>query len=103
MVVITTKRGRMASKPSITYRMQLGFSQLTQNNWDLMNTAERIQYEKEIGLTSGKNYDLLGKTDVNWLDAELRAQSGRGQRTAHIDGRNVALGDQYGELPVPQG
>ena len=34
-----------------------------------MNTAERIQYEKEIGLTSGKNYDLLGKTDVNWLDA----------------------------------
>ena len=103
VVVITTKRGRMASKPSITYRMQLGFSQLTQNNWDLMNTAERIQYEKEIGLTSGKNYDLLGKTDVNWLDAELRAQSGRGQRTAHIDGRNVALGDQYGELPVPQG
>lgn len=69
VVVITTKRGRMASKPSITYRMQLGFSQLTQNNWDLMNTAERIQYEKEIGLTSGKNYDLLGKTDVNWLDA----------------------------------
>ena len=67
--VITTKRGRMASKPSITYRMQLGFSQLTQNNWDLMNTAERIQYEKEIGLTSGKNYDLLSKTDVNWLDA----------------------------------
>ena len=69
VVVITTKRGRMASKPSITYRMQLGFSQLTQNNWDLMNTAERIQYEKEIGLTSGKNYDLLSKTDVNWLDA----------------------------------
>lgn len=69
VVVITTKRGRMASKPSITYRMQLGFSQLTQNNLDLMNTAERIQYEKEIGLTSGKNYDLLGKTDVNWLDA----------------------------------
>lgn len=69
VVVITTKRGRIASKPSITYRMQLGFSQLTQNNWDLMNTAERIQYEKEIGLTSGKNYDLLSKTDVNWLDA----------------------------------
>ena len=69
VVVITTKRGRMASKPSITYRMQLGFSQLTQNNWNLMNTAERIQYEKEIGLTSGKNYDLLSKTDVNWLDA----------------------------------
>ena len=68
VVVITTKRGQMAEKPNITYRMQLGFSQLAKGNWDLMNTAERIQYEKEIGLTSGKDYDLLSKTDVCWLD-----------------------------------
>ena len=68
VVVITTKRGQMASKPNITYRMQLGFSQLAKGNWDLMNTAERIQYEKEIGLTTGKDYDLLSKTDICWLD-----------------------------------
>lgn len=68
VIVITTKRGRMAEKPNITYRMQLGFSQLAKGNWDLMNTAERIQYEKEIGLSSGKDYDLLGKTDICWLD-----------------------------------
>lgn len=68
VVVITTKRGQLDSKPNITYRMQLGFSQLAKGNWDLMNTAERIQYEKEIGLTTGKDYNLLSKTDICWLD-----------------------------------
>ena len=34
----------------------------------MMNTAERIQYEKEVGLTANKNYDILSKTDINWLD-----------------------------------
>ncbi len=49
--------------------MQLGFSDIACGNWDLMNTAERIQYEKEIGMTDGKDYGILSQTDVNWLDA----------------------------------
>lgn len=69
VIVITTKRGRMGDRPIINYRMQLGFSQIANDNWNIMNTAERIQYEKEIGLTEGKNYALLSQTDVNWLDA----------------------------------
>ena len=68
VVVITTKRGRMEEKPTISYRMQLGFSQIAKGNWDLMNTEERIQYEKEIGLTTGKDYNRLSQIDVNWLD-----------------------------------
>ena len=51
VVVITTKRGAKADRPRIDYRMQLGFSQIAGDNWDLMNTEQRIQYEKEIGLT----------------------------------------------------
>ncbi len=69
VIVINTKRGRRAEKPVINYRMQVGFSQISQKNWNIMNTDERIRYEQEIGLTSGKNYDLLRKTDVNWLNA----------------------------------
>lgn len=69
VIVITTKRGRQMERPQINYRMQLGFSDIACGNWDLMNTAERIQYEKEVGLTSGKDYSILSKTDVNWLDA----------------------------------
>ena len=68
VIVITTKRGRMADCPTVEYRMQLGISQVASGKWDLMNTAERIQYEKEIGMTAGQNYPLLSKTDVNWME-----------------------------------
>lgn len=68
VVVITTKRGLSMDKAKVTFRAQYGFSQLAQNNWNMMNTAERIQYEKEIGIDTGKDYDVLSRTDVNWLD-----------------------------------
>lgn len=68
VVVITTKRGLSMDKAKVTFRAQYGFSQLAQNNWNMMNTAERIQYEKEIGIDPGKDYDVLSRTDVNWLD-----------------------------------
>ncbi|MBO5044984.1 MAG: TonB-dependent receptor [Alistipes sp.] len=69
VIVITTKRGRMADRPRIEYRMQMGFSQVANNDkWDLMTTPERIEYEKQIGMSVGQNYDVLGKINVNWLD-----------------------------------
>jgi TonB-linked SusC/RagA family outer membrane protein len=67
VVVITTKRGKMGVV-SINYRMQMGLSNLASGKWNLMNTAERIAYEKEVGLTEGKDYDLLSQTDVDWRD-----------------------------------
>ena len=69
VIVITTKRGRNMSQPNVNYRMQMGWSAIAHGNWDLMTTAERIQYEKELGLTAGQNYDYLSKTDVNWMEA----------------------------------
>ena len=68
VIVITTKRGQMDDRPLIEFRTQLGISQVASGNWDLMNTSERIQYEKEIGMTTGQNYNLLSQIDVNWLD-----------------------------------
>ena len=68
VIVITTKRGRMSDRPRIEYRMQLGFSQADASKWDLMNTEERIRYEKEIGMTDGQNYALLSQTNVNWME-----------------------------------
>ncbi len=69
VVIITTKRGTTSDSARITFRTQVGISQLAHSNWNLMNTAERIAFEKEIGLDAGQNYDLLSKTDINWLDA----------------------------------
>ena len=68
VIVITTKRGRNMDRPNVNYRMQMGVSSIAHGNWDLMNTAERIQYEKEVGMTAGQNYDYLSRTDVNWMD-----------------------------------
>lgn len=68
VVVITTKRGRSMDKANITLRTQWGVSQLAKGEWNLMNTAERILFEKETGLDAGQDYELLSKTDVNWRD-----------------------------------
>lgn len=70
VVVITTKRGRKTDGAKVTFRGQWGFSQLAGNNWNLMNTAERIQYEKEIGLDLGDDYyNKVKGIDINWMDA----------------------------------
>lgn len=68
VVIITTKRGVAMDKAQVTFRAQYGVSQMTRAKWDMMNTAERIQYEKEVGLTANKDYDILAKTDINWLN-----------------------------------
>ena len=47
VVVITTKRGLALDKAKVTFRTQLGISQLAQDKWNQMNTEERILFEKE--------------------------------------------------------
>ena len=71
VVVITTKRGKMGEKGHITARAQFGISKLAYGKWNQMNTAERLQYEEEIGLRTPGTYDreLLERTDVDWRDA----------------------------------
>lgn len=73
VVVITSKRGLSMDKAKVTLRAQFGFSQLANTGkWNLMNTEERIAYEKEVGLDSGQDYDLLSRVDVDWLDAVFK-------------------------------
>lgn len=76
VLVITTKRGTSTDKVNVTFRSQYGFSDLAHGNWNLMNTAERIQFEQELGLTDGQDYNLLSQTDVNWLDAVFNDRAG---------------------------
>ena len=75
VVIITTKRGVALDKAKITFRAQYGVSQMTRSNWYMMNTAERIQYEKEVGLTANKNYDILALTDVNWMNEVFNSKA----------------------------
>lgn len=55
VIVITTKRGALSNQHAkVTFRTQLGISQLAQENWNLMNTEERIAYEKKWVWTPAK-------------------------------------------------
>lgn len=76
VVVITSKRGTSTERVNVTFRSQWGFSNIAHGNWTLMNTAERIEFEKELGLDKGQDYNILSKTDVNWLDAVFNDKAG---------------------------
>ena len=75
VVVITTKRATTMDSAKVSLRTQVGLSQLANGNWALMDTPERIAFEKEIGLDAGKNYNILSKTNVNWLDVVFNDQA----------------------------
>lgn len=115
VIVITTKRGNMADRPVISFRTQLGFSDVAYGQWNLMNTAERIQYEKEIGLDTGKDYSVLSGTDVNWMDevyspAFLQSYelsvSGASDKTnyfvsgSYYDQDGIALGSAFSRFSI---
>lgn len=54
VVVLTTKKGR-TGKLSVQYNSQYGFSNLSRPNFIMMNTAQRLQFEEEVGLNYGRN------------------------------------------------
>ncbi len=76
VVVITTKRGTSTDRVNVTFRSQLGYSDLAHGNWNLMNTAERILFEKEIGIDEGQDYARLSQVDVNWMDVVFKDKAG---------------------------
>lgn len=99
VMVITTKKGT-AGKLALEYRSQYGFSKMTTSRTTMMNTQERLQFEKEIGRETGKTIgpgwayskdnpeyatlpvatqqrydfmlDSIGKVNANWRDLLLR-------------------------------
>lgn len=118
VIVISTKRGKRADRPRIEYRMQLGFSQVAHGNWDLMNTAERIEYEKQIGMDEGQNYKVLSQTDINWMDVVFNSAallqnhevsvSGADEKTSYYisagyyDQDGVAMGSSFQRFSTRQ-
>lgn len=116
VVVITTKRGRQAEHPVISFRTQLGFSDIAYGKWNLMNTEERIRYEKEIGMDSNKDYSELAKINVNWMEEVFNkaaflqnyelSVSGASDKTnyyvsgAFYDQEGVAVGSEFSRFSI---
>jgi len=83
VIVITTKGGRTDGTARVTYRTQYGISQLARENFDMMNSTEKIAFEQFVnrGPTAGldpnnpddaSELDRLRGINTNWRDVYLR-------------------------------
>lgn len=71
VIVITTRKGR-AGQLNLNYDMQLGFSQLPEDRLEVMNSAQKIDYELQRGNPYGwtpAEADSLRKVNFSWKDA----------------------------------
>jgi len=76
VVIITTKKGSGARKPRVTFNVQYGQKQVTDDKIDLMNKEQKLQYEVELGVRSEASADeirnSLANPETNWEDILLR-------------------------------
>lgn len=54
VIVIKTKKGQKG-RLSVNYGSQYGFSTLTQPTFEMMNAQERLRFEEEVGLETGRD------------------------------------------------
>lgn len=82
VIMITTKRGNIG-KTQFSVKGQWGFSTRTQDKNDMMNTPEKLRYERQLGIGYGSSSPTTGKpmTDeeidnypinTNWMDEVFR-------------------------------
>lgn len=70
VIIITTIRGKNNQKTEVNYRMQLGGSVLASDQFDMMNSDQKIDYEIELGIreeNDPENEDLR-RINTNWRD-----------------------------------
>ncbi|WP_211093070.1 SusC/RagA family TonB-linked outer membrane protein [Chitinophaga polysaccharea] len=91
VIVITTKKGQ-SGKVGIAYKSQYGFSNMTTPKYQMMNSAEVLQFQEEVGLETGesngpgwdyspKNPDYATKTPQEQQQANHILDSLRGMNT----------------------
>ena len=91
VIVITTKKGQ-SGKVALSYRSQYGFSNMTTPKYQMMNSAEVLQFQEEVGLETGesngpgwdfspKNPEYATKTPAEQRQADHILDSLRGMNT----------------------
>ena len=76
VIVITTKRGRLGEKPSISLRAQTGISMLTNYNMEMMNSEELLRFEEicrpelanDIAFQARKAFILGNNINFDWTN-----------------------------------
>lgn len=53
VIILTTKKGK-SGRLAVNYTSQYGFSNLSRPNFAMMNTEQRLRFEEEVGLETGR-------------------------------------------------
>lgn len=75
VVLVTTKRGRAAERSQLTYRTQYGYSNLTRDAFNMMDTQQKLQFEKDNNIYPNRSqaaWDSLAGITTNWRDEMFR-------------------------------
>ncbi len=70
VIVITTKRGRVSQRTEVLYRAQFGRSVISTDQFEMMNSNQKLDYEIELGIRDPNDPDLpaLRAVNTNWRD-----------------------------------
>ncbi len=81
VILVTTKRGTAGERSQLTYRGQYGTNMLTQDNFNMMNTEQKLQFERDNNLFNRPDHvwDSLAGINTNWRDEMFRS----GQTQSH--------------------
>lgn len=77
VIVITTKRGTFNSPLKVNYRTQYGISSKPVANFDVLNSQQLLEYQRNLGVGAGANLSdeqisELAQVDTNWSDLLFR-------------------------------
>ena len=77
VIVISTKRGKYNSPLKISYRSQYGVSTRPQANFDVLDSQQLLEYQRQLGVGAGAGLTdseiaELSQTNTNWTDILFR-------------------------------
>lgn len=94
VILITTKRGSKTDRSTINYRGTFGFGTNTTDNFSMMNTDQKINYELALGLRDTSGFGAAGVDTVqrwksvktNWRDVYFRRAAMQSHEVSSMGG-----------------
>ncbi len=70
VILVTTKKGQTGTRATITYNGYYGISEKVKENFTLMNSNQKLDYEIALGLRDADDPDLpkLRAINTDWID-----------------------------------
>ncbi len=68
VIIITTKRGKVGSKPQLRLALKTGVNQFNPGKFEIMNSQQLYDYHQELGNANAWFTEDLLERDYDWLD-----------------------------------